>query len=90
VAVFCGICDSEIQAPTIGRPREFCSRRCRHAAALWAQVEELAAAARATGNVELAEQREAWLRETRANARNGWAGAQAAVDAANAAIRRRR
>jgi endogenous inhibitor of DNA gyrase (YacG/DUF329 family) len=86
----CPICDTELQAQPIGRPREFCSPRCRYAASVWAQVEDLAATARAAGNVELAEQREAWLREIRASARAGWAGAQAAVDETNARIRGRR
>ena len=79
----CEVCDAELPPQSVGRPRRYCSRECRSAAAVWRGVEAVVARARAEGDAGFADERAAWLAEARGDARNGWAGARARLDEAN-------
>lgn len=87
----CEICDTDIPPqPGPGRPRRYCSDRCKGNARVFAETEVLIARARERGAEELAEERAAWLADARADARNGWAAANARVAEINRRIREQR
>lgn len=87
----CEICDTDMPPQAVpGRPRRYCSPRCKGNARVFAETEVLIARARERGADELAEQRAAWLADARADARNGWAAANARVAAINRRIREHR
>jgi hypothetical protein len=86
----CEVCDAELPEQSAGRPRRYCSRECKEAAAVWRGIEAVIARARAADDVEFADERAAWLAQVRAGARHGWAGARARVDEVNRRTRRRR
>lgn len=82
----CEVCDLPLVPNELGRPRRYCGPRCKAAAAEWAEVEQVIERARAAGDLVLAEDRQAWLDRSRADARDGWAGARARVAEVNARI----
>jgi hypothetical protein len=55
----CEVCDAAVLAQSTGRPRRYCSRPCKGAAAVWRGVEAVIARARAAGDVEFADERAA-------------------------------